>query len=118
MVGIVLAYFLPAGAAGWLWIICVICIGYGNSLSLGTLNHLLQAVFGQGRTNFPALFAWLFAFSNAGSILGSPFSGWLFDITGSYYLPYLLSGISLVTVMVLAHLLISMGKRSLCLPTG
>lgn len=111
-IGMVLVQFLTASSAPAAWILCVICIGYGNSLSLGTLNHLINTVFGQGRTNFPAIFSWLFAISNAGGILGSPFSGWLFDITGSYQLSFLLSLIFLIIVMVLVQTVITLGKRA------
>lgn len=110
--GILLAFFLSASAPRFLWGICVLCIGYGNSLSLGTLNHLIHAVFGQGRTNFSAIFSCLFAISNAGSILGAPFSGWLFDQTGSYQLSFLLAGILLLAVLSMAHLAIALGKRT------
>lgn len=63
-------------------IISVLGIGYGNSFSLGTLSHLINTVFGYGRTDFSALFGWLFALSNAGNMIGAPFSGWIYDVTG------------------------------------
>ena len=109
--GIILACFLSASSSPVLLSICVICIGYGNSLSLGTLNHLIHCVYQGEAIHFPAIFSCLFAISNAGSILGSPFSGWLFDLSGSYRSSFILAGICLLIVLLLANLVISLGRR-------
>ena len=93
-------------------IISVLGIGYGNSFSLGTLSHLINTVFGYGRTDFPALFGWLFALSNAGNMIGAPFSGWIYDVTGSYQISYIISACCLVAILCLIQVAISAGKKA------
>jgi MFS family permease len=111
MAGIVIAGVLNAATPVVLLALSVFCIGYGNSLSLGTLPHMINHAFGYGRTNFGALFGWLFAISNAGNILGSPFVGMLFDRLGSYRGSYILAAVILLAVLVLVQLIIAQGQR-------
>ena len=93
-------------------IISVLGIGYGNPFSLGTLSHLINTVFGYGRTDFSALFGWLFALSNAGNMIGAPFSGWIYDVTGSYQISYIISACCLVAILCLIQVAISAGKKA------
>lgn len=93
--------------------IAVLCIGYGNAMSLGTLAHYINNVFGIGKTDFSALFGVLFAINNVGSMIGSPIYGRLFDITNSYRLSYLMSVCVLVITLIFASIVIGMGKREL-----
>lgn len=111
LTGIVIACFAGVNIPPALLIICVFCVGYGNSITLGTLAHMINYAFGYGKTNFGAIFAWLFAVGNAGTILGSPFAGWLFDIYGTYRMSYIIAGAALILVLVLVNVIINMGKK-------
>ena len=93
-------------------VLAVLCIGYGNSISLGTVAHYINNVFGVGQTNFSALFGVLFAISNVGNMISAPISGKIFDITGSYNLTYLISACLLVIMLVLCSIVIGMGQRA------
>ena len=91
--------------------ITVLCIGYGNAMSLGTLAHYINNVFGFDSVDFSALFGTLFAVHNVGNMIGSPIYGRIFDLTGSYKFSYLLSASTLALTLVLASIVIGMGKR-------
>lgn len=113
LTGIVLACFATAEFSPILLILCVFCVGYGNSLTLGTLAHMINYAFGYGKTNFGAIFAWLFAVGNAGTILGSPFAGWLFDVFGTYRVSYIIAAAALLMVLILVNIIINIGKGNI-----
>lgn len=93
-------------------VIAVLCVGYGNSISLGTVTHYVNNVFGFGKTRFPAFFGLFFAVSNIGNMVSSPITGRIFDITGSYRLSYIISLCLLIVMLILASAVIGMGKRA------
>jgi len=113
LVGYIIMSMLNIQSSTVLFVISAACIGYGNSFSLGTLSHLINTVFGFGRTDFSALFGFLFALSNAGNMIGAPVSGWIYDMTGSYAASYIIAAVSLVIVLTLINTAITMGKRVL-----
>ena len=75
MVGIVLACMMDAATPASLLILSVFCIGYGNAMLLGILPHMINHAFGYGRTNFGALFGWLFRHRERGAHFGLAFCG-------------------------------------------
>jgi MFS family permease len=99
--GLVMMGFVDAHSSVPILIFTVICIGYGNAISLGTLSHMINSVFTQERKDFSAFFGFLFAVQNVGIMIGSPISGIFFDKTGSYQMAYWLSAVLLVVMLVL-----------------
>jgi len=99
--GMVCMGFLNAHSPVPLLIFTVMCIGYGNALSLGTLSHMINSVFAAERKDFSGLFGCLFAIQNIGIMIGSPISGVFYDKTGSYQMAYWLSVALLVIMLIL-----------------
>ena len=66
----------------WLLVpfLMLFCTGYGGNNTMRAA--LLRGMFGRG--NFGSIFGFLMGISVAGSILGPPMAGWVFDNWGSY----------------------------------
>ena len=99
--GMLIMGFANATLATWILILGVFCIGCGNMLSLGTAAHMINTIFGAGKTEFSAIFGCVFAIHNVGSMIGSPIFGMVYDKTGSYRWGYW-AALALLLVIVLA----------------
>lgn len=109
--GMVVMGFMTATSPVPLLVFTMLCIGYGNALSLGTLSHMINSVFARERKDFSSLFGFLFAVQNIGVMIGSPVSGMFFDHTGSYQYAYWLSVILLILSLVLLRLTLRLADR-------
>nr|WP_162990751.1 MFS transporter [Maliibacterium massiliense] len=99
--GILAMAFVTRSAPGALLYLSAACIGYGNALTLGLIAHLINHIYGYGRTDFAALHAFLFATNNAGAMFGAPLAGAVFDWLGSYTLTFYAAAAGLVLVAAL-----------------
>jgi MFS family permease len=109
--GMLLMTTIGARSSVLLTIIAVMCMGYGNSMSLGTVTHYINNVFGYRTTDFSAMFGFLFAVGSAGSMIGAPISGKIFDLTGSYSGAYLMSAGLLAVTLCLMQVVLMMSKK-------
>ena len=108
--GLILMSQVSARTPVLLLVMTVICIGYGNALTLGTLSHMINSVFSAEQKDFSGLFGCLFAVQNIGIMIGSPISGMVFDSTGSYQIAYELSCALLVLMLILLGIALRVGK--------
>jgi MFS family permease len=111
-VGLVCMGFLTADSPGVLLVFTVLCVGYSNVLSLGTLSHMINDVFAMQQKDFSALFGFLFAVQNIGIMVGSPVSGMIFDHTGSYGIAYWLSAGLIVLMLALLRIALRLARKT------
>jgi len=101
MIGLGLVCFEYAATVGtWLLVpfLMFFCIGYGGNNTLRA--PLLRGIF--GRSNFGTIFGFLMGIGVAGSILGPPIAGWVFDNWGSYQNVWLvLAGLAIVAIALI-----------------
>ena len=64
--GMVVMGFMTAMPPVPLLVFTMLCIGYGNALSPGTLSHMINSVFARERKDFSSLFGFLFSVQNIG----------------------------------------------------
>ena len=112
VVGLICMGFLTAGSSVSLLVFTVLCLGYSNSLSLGTLSHMINEVFPMKRKDFSAMFGILFAIQNIGIMIGSPISGMIFDQTGSYRIAYWVSAVLVVVMLTLLRIALKLASNA------
>lgn len=110
-IGLILMGVVTASSPAPLLIFVVICIGYSNTVSLGTLSHMINNVLATERADFSGLFGCLFAIQNVGIMIGSPVSGMIFDKTGSYRLAYWISALLLIVMLILLRIALRLSKQ-------
>ena len=96
----IVCFEYAATVGTWLLIpfLVFFCIGYGGNNALRA--PLLLGIF--GRRNFGSIFGFLMGISVAGSILGPPMAGWVFDNWGSYQNVWLvLAGLAIVAIALI-----------------
>ncbi len=83
-------------------------IGFGGSIPLRVV------ISGQyfGRSNFPAIYGVLQAFTATGGVVGPLFAGWIFDTTGSYFIAFASGAILMATSLPLVLLARNPQKQS------
>ena len=109
--GMINMSFLTSFSSEPILILTVLCIGYGNAISLGTLSHIINNIFYDHKQSFSVLFGCLFAIQNVGSMIGSPVTGVLYDKTGNYKIAYQIAACLLIVMYILLCVTMKLRKR-------
>jgi len=99
-----LAALMLVPSRPWLAIPFVVfySIGFGGSIPLRIV--ISSQYF--GRRHFPAIYGTMQAVTAAGGVGGPIFAGWLYDITGSYFIPFAIGSVLMLGSLPLVLFLV------------
>ena len=98
-----LIFSYVTGNSIWLLAPAVITFSLGWGLAVTTRITLIRGYF--GRISFGSIFGFIMGVTMLGTVVGTPFAGWIFDVQGTYQYAWLgcsvlafIGGVTMLTI--------------------
>jgi hypothetical protein len=111
MIGLMVSIALLYGSQ-LMWVAVVFSIMFGFSIAVRTVLPPLMTARVLGQKHFAVIYGFLNIFTTLGTAVGVPLSGFIYDVTKSYYLAFALYiGICIIAAIVGIAVMIRSGKK-------